>query len=102
MCPDGLNPPKVEIHTEAQAVNYVERLTTDMLDLRAVCDQLTKNPKTPELALKRSFWIFMKKHGEVIGALNAFRLTGMIPERAWVELHQKAINALAPTVVPHG
>lgn len=102
MCADRLipetAPPQGEIKTEAQATNYVERLTIDMLDMRAMCDQLVKRPNTPEKAVKRAFWIFMKKHGEVIGSLNAFRLTGMISERAWAELHQKAINALAPTV----
>lgn len=107
MCADRLiskdgGPPVVSIHTVEQATNYVEKLTVDVLDMRAMCDQLVKRTGTPEQAVKRAFWIYMKKYGEVIGALNTLRMTGMIPERAWVELHQKVINTLTPTVVVEG
>lgn len=104
---DGLNipetiPPKVEIKTEAQATNYVEGLAIEMEKIRAAC-AVPYNPKgqnDPTVqVIHRMMWTFLNKQGQVVGALNAFRLAGLISECAWSEMHQRAINALGPTVV---
>ncbi len=104
---DGLNipktaPPQVAIKTEAQATNYVSGLVAEMQKVRAACDvSYQGNDPATVQAIQRMMWTFLNKQGQVVGALNAFRLTGMISERAWTELHQKAINAMIPTVVGH-
>ena len=103
MCPDRLIPetevPKVVIETEAQATNYVSGLVDEMQRFREACavPYDGNDPQTIS-AIKRMMWTFLQKQGQVIGALNAFRMTGMITERAFTEFHQQALNSLAPTV----
>lgn len=92
--------PQVSIRTEAQATNYVEELADEMIRTRAACDvPYDGNDPATVQAIKRMMWAFLQKQGQVIGALNAFRMAGLLSERAWAELHQRAINALVPTVV---
>lgn len=91
--------PQVAISTEAQAITYVEGLIGEMGRLRAACDvPYAGNDVTTIQAIQRMMWAFLTKQGQVIGALNAFRMTGLMPERAYIAFHQKAINALAPTI----
>jgi hypothetical protein len=107
MCPDGLGinptvPPQVSIRTEAQAVNYVLGLVAEMEKLRVACDvpYTSKGPGDPTVAaIQRMAWAMIEKQGQVVGAINAFRLSGLLSERAWAEFHQRAINALASKVV---
>ena len=78
-------------------------LVDEMQRTRAACDvPYHGNDPDTVLAIKRMMWAFLQKQGQVVGALNAFRLTGLMGERAYAELHQKAINALIPTVVGRG
>lgn len=91
------DPPKAVIETEEQATNYVVHLVAEMQQYRAACDVACEGPRTVQ-AVQRMAWAFLVKQGQVVGALNAFRSAGLLSERAWAELHQKAINALIPTV----
>jgi len=104
MCADGLipevTPPRVAIVTEAQATNYVAGLVDEMKRVRLACDvPYQGKDQTTVKAVQRMMWTFLSKQGQVVGALNAFRLTGMISERAYVEMHQSALNALIPTIL---
>jgi len=92
--------PQAEITTQAQALGWVEELILDMVKWRTECNIIF-----PESAVKtakyqrKALWTFLQKQGQVVGALKTLRLCGMIPERAFAELNQKAINVLAPTTL---
>lgn len=91
-------PPQVTIKTEEQATNYVVGLVAEMSKCRISCSLACQNKATSVGEAQRMSWVLLNKQGQVVGALNAFRLAGLISERVWIELHQKAINALAPTI----
>lgn len=92
--------PIAEIRTEQQALNWVNELTAEMMQWREQCNVVF--PGKPEETVKhqrRAMWTFLVKHGELIGALKTLRLARLIPERAFKEYNQRAINTLIPDVV---
>lgn len=89
-----------EIKTVEQARKWVMYLVEDMHNFRQICDIKIPNPtETQVRAQQRALWQFLTKQGKVIGALQALLLTKKINDVAYKELKQKAINALAPTIV---
>jgi len=58
----------------------------------------TESPAVTVRRQKRAMWTFLVKHGEVVGALKTAKLLGLVSDRAYQEYHQRAINALAPTL----
>ncbi len=103
MCPDRLvpdeKPPRSKIRTEAQAINYIEELIDAMQRLRTACDvPYSGNDKTTIQMIQRVMWAFLNKQGQVVGALNVLSMVGLLSDRAYKELHQRAINALIPTI----
>ena len=94
------NIPHAEILNQEQAQNWVEELIEEMMVWRRACD--VKIPNNKQIAVKtqqRALWSFLTKQGQVIGALKSLKLCGLISERCYLELNQKAINTLVPTVV---
>ena len=92
--------PKVTITTREHAVNWIDELLVEMLLWRAKCDVIIPDESQIMVqAQQRALWTFLSKHGQVIGALKSLRLCGLLDERGYKELHQKAINTLIPTEV---
>lgn len=92
--------PGERITTKAQALGWVQELTSDMLRWREKCNVVFPDkPEETALFQKRALWTFLEKHGEVIGALKTLRLVGLIDERAYQEYNQRALNTLIPDVV---
>ena len=89
-----------EIRTEEQARAWVMGLVTEMLDYRQRCD-IPIPDKNQHLIREqqRNMWTFLTKQGQVVGALKALKLVGMISDRGYQELMQKAVNTLIPSVV---
>ena len=84
----------VQIETPEQATYYVEALVSDMKHWRQRCDAST------DITLqRRALWTFLTKQGQVIGALNALKMCGLLSDRAYKELHQQAVNSLIPTEI---
>ena len=92
--------PKAEIRTEEQATRVVEDFIRIMQGYRALCNVMVPDPgETLARTQQKNLWIFLTKQGQAEGALKAFKLAGLISDKCYVELHQKAINSLMPTVV---
>ena len=89
-----------EITTVEQAQKWIIALVDDMQTFRNMCDIKIPNPTHEQVkAQQRVLWQFLTKQGKVMGALQALLLTRKINEVAYNELKQKAINAMAPTIV---
>jgi len=94
--------PKSRIETEDQARNFVDELIQDMTKWRAASSVKIPNPSPVTMKnLQRATWVFLNKQGRVEGALLALLLAGKISERFYMDMHQRTLNALAPTVVGH-
>jgi hypothetical protein len=92
--------PHAEIRNEEQAQNFVDDLVRQMTMWRNACDvPIPDKDNKAALEQRRAMWSFLTKQGQVVGALKAFKLCGLISERCYKEFHQKAINALIPTNV---
>jgi predicted RNA-binding protein Jag len=92
--------PRATITNSESAQKWVEELIRDMQVWRMACDVII--PDKNEVAVKaqrRAMWTFLAKHGEVVGALKTLALCGLISDRCYRELNQKAINSLIPTIV---
>ncbi len=91
---------KATITTREQAVAWAEELTVEMLHWRQRCNVfIPGNINRTAVEQRRAMWTFLSKQGQLTGALKTLMLVGLLPERAYAELNQKAINALAPEVV---
>lgn len=92
--------PKARIVDEASAQNWIEELVTDMLAWRHQCDVFIPDPTDVQVTVqRRALWTFLTKHGEVVGALKTLFMAGLISERCYAELNQRAINTLIPSQV---
>jgi predicted RNA-binding protein Jag len=92
--------PRASINNAESAQKWVEELIREMHAWRVACDVVI--PDKNEVAVKaqrRALWTFLAKHGEVCGALKTLVLCGLISDRCYRELNQKAINSLIPTIV---
>ena len=87
-------PSKFELKTSEQAHNWIERLMLKMSVARKKCDLLTE-----VVEQRRALWLFLVRHGRVLGALDACYHSGLITERAYIEFNQKAINSLVPSIL---
>ncbi len=92
--------PGAKIETENQAQNFVLELVQEMLKWRVKCNAVF--PGKPELTVihqRRAMWTFLNKQGQVVGALKALLMAGLISDMCFGELNQIATNTLIPTVV---
>ena len=91
---------RASITNEDQARNWVESLINEMLVWRARCDVIIPdNTQETVVSQRRAMWTFLSKNGKVCGALSALKLCGLISDRCYTELNQKATNTLIPTQV---
>ena len=91
---------RAEIRTEDQARAWLLALVDEMLVWRRACDVVV--PGGGDIAAqtqRRAMWTFLTKQGQVVGALKALRMSGLISDRAYDEINQQAINSLIPSVV---
>ena len=104
--PIDVNPtkmPKAEILSEEQAQNYVVELVDEMNHWRQQCNvSIPGNRAATVKQQQRASWTYLTKQGQVIGALSAFKLAGLISDRCYQELKQNATNAVIPSVVGRG
>lgn len=92
--------PRAEIRNTEQAKNWIGELVREMLEWRCKCDVIVPD-KTDAAILeqKRANYVFLTKQGRVTGALMTLKLCGLIDDRFYAEMKQKATNTLIPTVV---
>lgn len=96
----GIDIPNGAIENQEQAERWVESLLREMLGWRQACDiPVPCNNDKAAQDQRRTLWTFLNKQGQVIGALKTLRLCGLISDRCYAELNQKAINTLIPTTV---
>ena len=92
--------PKAEIRTEEQATAFVEELTLEMIRWRNECNvKIPGNPNVQAQRQRKALWTFLTKQGQVVGAIKAFKLAGLISDKCFMALHQKALNSLIPSVM---
>lgn len=97
---DAVGVPRAKVTDSASAEKWVQELMDRMLKLRAACDVPIPDKKDVTIkAQQRLMWSFLTAHGEVVGALKTLLLCGMISERFFNELNQRATHALVPTQV---
>lgn len=93
-------PSGARVVDQVSAENWVAELIQDMLKWRAQCDvPIPDNNAIAAQVQRRALWVFLTKQGEVVGALKTLRVCGLISDRCYRELNQKAINTLIPSVV---
>lgn len=95
----GTSIPKATIETEDQAMSWILELVDEMTAWRAACDVPVPDNDVSKKLQQRAMWTFLVKQGQVTGALKAFRMSGLISDRCFDELNQKALNSLIPSVV---
>ncbi len=89
-----------DIQTEEQATQFVLELVDEMVKWRQQCDVQIPDPTAVQVQMqRRALWTFLTKQGQVVGALKAFKASGLLSDRAFVELNQRAINTLVPSQV---
>jgi hypothetical protein len=88
-----ISPIRAEIKTSEQALAWVTVLVQEMQLWRSKCDTVQMVSDR-----QKALWTFLQKQGQVIGALKALRLCGLIGDQAYREYCQRAINSLVPTV----
>lgn len=91
-------PEAQRITTAEQAVHFVEALIEEMAFFRRACDVRGVSVEQ----VRRNCWTFINKQGQALGAAKALVAVGLLPERAYKEFAQRALNALIPTVGPVG
>jgi len=102
----GAETPEAQGHisSQDQAISYVEALLEGADKARVLAETpFPPNPTAKQessvLEIRRRFaWVFMDKHGQAVGAMNAFRLTGHLSDRAFEDLTRRALDLLAPKV----
>ena len=92
--------PRASIKTEDQARNFVRELMTEMDVYRQQCNvAVPDNNHFLAQCQKRDMWAFLAKHGEVIGALKAFKASGLISDKCFEEMNAEAIDSLRPSEI---
>lgn len=92
--------PKAELRNKEQAEAWIAELMREMMEWRMKCDIIVPD-KTNAAMLdqKRANWVFLTKHGRVTGSLMTLKLCGLIDDRFYAEMKQRADNTLIPTIV---
>lgn len=89
-----------ELKTEEQRQKWLECLIDDMHHWRRKCDVIIPDQSEATVkAQQRASWAFLQKQGKVIGAISAMKVCGLISDRCFQEMNQKAANTLIPTIV---
>jgi hypothetical protein len=82
----------VQLRTAEQAQNFVLELVQEMVLARARCTDV-QGDESVQYA-RRAFWVFLEKHGQVLGAAKALFAAGLLSENLYREVLQRAANAL--------
>lgn len=78
---------------------WLDHLISEMRKWRGICD-IRVPDSTGELVKvqQRALWTFLQKQGQVMGALDALYLVGIIDLVCYEAYKEKAIKALNPVV----
>ena len=92
--------PDFEITSEEQARNWVMDLVKDVEDARQQCNVSVPGDQVTTASLQRkAYRIYLVRHGGALGTLTALHRCRKLNDVAYMELRQRVMLTLVPTVV---